>query len=235
MRTRRSFLHGGVLAALSCAVTAPPGDDRHGLRARPGAVTTTPLTPGRISTIVGATLVDAYLPATRRPGPVPCFLFLHGARRNVPAYVQALQPALDETGVLMVAPHANGNTWDLLLDGYGQDVVGIDGVLRWLFARVEVDPRRMCLAGFSDGATYTLALGRANGDLFPRLAAFSPGGLLQTPVTGKPAVHVVHGTNDEVLPFAVSRDVIVPTLRSDGYPVTFESFSGGHGLPVELA
>ncbi|MBL8961990.1 MAG: phospholipase, partial [Gemmatimonadetes bacterium] len=47
--------------------------------------------------------------------------------------------------------------------------------------------------------------------------------------------HVVHGTNDEVLPFAVSRDVIVPTLRSDGYPVTFESFSGGHGLPVELA
>jgi phospholipase/carboxylesterase len=235
MLTRRSFLHGGALAAISCAVTGPQRDERHKLRARPGAVTATPLTPGRISTIVGATLLDAYLPATRRPGPIPCFVFLHGALRNVPAYVRALQPALDDTGVLMVAPHANGNTWDLLVGEYGQDVTGIDTVLRWLFARVEVDPKRLCLAGFSDGATYTLALGRANGDLFTRLAAFSPGGLLPTPAVGKPPVHVVHGTNDDVLPYAVSRDVIVPTLRAEGYQVSFESFNGGHGVSVELA
>lgn len=235
MLTRRSFLHGGALAAISCAVTEPQRDDRHRLRARPGAVTATPLTPGRLSTIVGATLVDGYLPPARRPGPIPCFVFLHGALRNVPAYVRALQPALDETGVLMVAPHANGNTWDLLMEGYGQDVLGIDAILRWLFARVEVDPNRVCLAGFSDGATYTLALGRANGDLFTRLAAFSPGGLLQTPVVGKPPVHVVHGTTDDVLPYAHARDVIVPTLRADGYQVSFESFDGGHGVPVGLA
>lgn len=235
MLTRRSFLHGTLLSAASCAVTGPQRANGHRLRARPGAVTAAALTPGRISSVVGATLFDGYLPATRRPGPVPCFVFLHGASRNVPAYVQALQPALDETGVLLVAPHANQNTWDLVTDAYGQDVIGIDAVLNWFFARVEVDVNRVCLAGFSDGATYTLALGRANGDLFSRLAAFSPGGLLQTPVVGKPPVHVVHGTADNILPYAISRDEIVPTLRASGYQVTFESFAGGHGVPVELA
>lgn len=235
MINRRTFLHGGLLAVASCAVTGPQPGGRHRLRARPGVVTETPLDPGRFGTVVGATVVDGYLPISTRSGPIPCFVFLHGALRNVPAYVQALRPALDQTGVLMVAPHANDNTWDLLYGGYGQDVTGIDAVLSWVFKRVHVDPARVCLAGFSDGATYTLALGRANGDLFTRLAAFSPGGLLDTPVTGRPPVHVVHGTTDEILPYSVSRDVVVPRLRAEGYPVTFQSFDGGHGVPVSIA
>jgi poly(3-hydroxybutyrate) depolymerase len=38
-----------------------------------------------------------------------------------------------------------------------------------------VDPQRICVSGFSDGASYALSLGLANGDLFTHVAAFSPG------------------------------------------------------------
>ena len=40
----------------------------------------------------------------------------------------------------------------------------------------------MCASGFSDGASYALSLGAANGDLFTHIAAFSPG-FMRPPVS----------------------------------------------------
>jgi phospholipase/carboxylesterase len=118
---------------------------------------------------------------------------------------------------------------------FGPDVRGIDAALAWAFGVVPADPAKLTLAGFSDGATYTLGLGRANGDLFSRLVAFSPGFLMDVTEVQRPGIVVSHGTQDSVLPYASSRDVIVPTLRSRGYGVEFHSFDGGHAVHVEVA
>jgi predicted esterase len=66
--------------------------------------------------------------------------------------------------------------------------------------------------------------------------AYSPGFVQASdPIVGKPLIYVSHGTNDEVLPVRLSRDQIVPTLRGEGYDVTYEEFDGGHAVPAEIS
>ena len=51
----------------------------------------------------------------------------------------------------------------------------MDQAVHHVFERYSIDPGRIGLAGFSDGASYALSLGVANGDLFTHIMAFSPG------------------------------------------------------------
>ncbi len=44
-----------------------------------------------------------------------------------------------------------------------------------------------------------------------------------------------HGTRDPVLPVTISRDGIVPSLRSGGYDVTYQEFDGGHEVPSAIS
>ena len=109
--------------------------------------------------------------------------------------------ALAETaGVVTLAPDSRYRTWDAVLEDFGPDVGFIDAALTWTFHRVNVDPARLTIAGFSDGASYALALGLTNGTLFRRVIAFSPGFLYARSTQGKPPVYVAHGTSDPVLP-----------------------------------
>ncbi len=91
------------------------------------------------------------------------------------------------------------------------------------------------IAGFSDGASYALSLGRANGDFVHRVAAFSPGILDDVPTVGKPPILFSHGLADPVLPYEQTSLVFVPELRSQGYEVILETFDGGHSIPGALA
>jgi predicted esterase len=104
-----------------------------------------------------------------------------------------------------------------------------------VFSRVDVDPARIAIGGFSDGASYALSLGLANGDLFPRVVACSPGFVMQAPAAGRPRFFVSHGTSDQILPIDQCSRVIVPRLRSMGYDVTFREFEGRHELPPAIA
>ena len=47
--------------------------------------------------------------------------------------------------------------------------------LEQVFARHAVDAGHLAIGGFSDGASYALGLGLANGDFFRDVLAFSPG------------------------------------------------------------
>jgi predicted esterase len=98
-----------------------------------------------------------------------------------------------------------------------------------------VDPARVAIGGFSDGATYALSLGLVNGDLFPKVVAFSPGFVVEGPVHGKPEFFVSHGTSDPILPIDQCSRIIVPALRKRGYDVTFREFDGGHEVPESVA
>ena len=67
-----------------------------------------------------------------------------------------------------------------------------------------------------------------NGDLFPRVVAFSPGFVVEGTAHGKPRLFISHGTADPILPIDRCSRVIVPALRARGYDVTFREFDGGH-------
>jgi predicted esterase len=234
---RRDFLQlvGGSLVVGGCTeIGASIGTGNARLKARPAATTTT-LPAGLMRDNHGADVV-AYLPdSAKARAQVPVFIFLHGANRGVESFVEAFRPLCDTAGVMLLAPYAYGQTWDAIHGAFDVDVAALDAVLTWAFATVNVDPARLTLSGFSDGATYGLSLGRANGDLFTRLVGFSPGYLLNVEERSRPPIVISHGDQDAVLPFANTRDSIVPTLRSHGYTVEFIPFAGPHAVPLSVA
>jgi len=145
-------------------------------------------------------------------------------------------PAGFRRGMVLLIPDSRGNTWDVMLSGFGPDVAFIDRALRFTFDRCRIDPARVALGGFSDGASYALSLGVSNGDLFTHLVAYSPGFMhTENPIVGLPRVFVSHGTSDPILSVTASRDDIVPTLRGAGYDVTYTEFAGGHTVPAEIS
>jgi phospholipase/carboxylesterase len=111
----------------------------------------------------------------------------------------------------------------------------IDQALDLVFLRYAVDPTRVVAEGFSDGASYALALGLLNGDLFTHVMAFSPGFLTQGARRGRPRLFVSHGIHDNVLPIDLCSGTIVKELRGDQYDVRYTEFDGGHGVPDEIA
>jgi phospholipase/carboxylesterase len=167
--------------------------------------------------------------------PMPLLVVLHGAGGDADNWTS--YPDRAETrGMILLAPDSRLATWDVRFGGFGPDVAFIDRALQHTFERCNVDPRRIALAGFSDGASYALSLGVSNGDLFTHLIGYSPGFLQPgDQIVGKPPVYISHGTFDNILPVSASRDVIVPALRNDGYDVEYSEFDGGHEVPAEVS
>lgn len=75
-----------------------------------------------------------------------------------------------------------------------------DEALAHTFEHYTVDPSRVAIGGFSDGASYALSLGLGNGDLFRHIIAFSPGFAVPPRQLGSPRIFMSHGTKDRVLP-----------------------------------
>ena len=162
-----------------------------------------------------------------RDAPTALLVFLHGASRAVDVFVDAHRTAADAAGVIVLFPFSASSTWDAIRGTFSTDVVILDAALDWTFHRWTIDPGRIVMSGFSDGATYSLGIGRANGDLFSRVVAYSPGRLLDVPAIGRPPILITHGTADTVLPVSASRG-IVRELGWDGYEVDYREFEGGH-------
>jgi phospholipase/carboxylesterase len=244
--TRRRFvglgLAGAVTAAagtaalgqLAEAAGAAPGSDAR-LKARPGkpakkaeiGIHDLGLAKGRDGVLC---VPKGYTPAK----PVPLIIFLHGALGRFKEYNQLCDFAA-EYGIAVAQPDSRtASTWDLVLGGFGPDIVFLDRVLEHTFERVAIDPKRIALAGFSDGASYALSVGLTNGDLFSEVFAFSPGFMAPPSRKGKPKVYITHGTQDTILPVEGSRDRLVPQLRQWGHEVHYQEFTGGHGIPGDL-
>jgi predicted esterase len=103
------------------------------------------------------------------------------------------------------------------------------------FTRCAINRSRIAIGGFSDGASYALSLGLANGDLFNNIVAFSPGYIVRAPGRGRPSLFIAHGSNDPVLPIATTSRIFIASLRKNGYNVDFREFSGGHNVPSAVA
>ena len=166
------------------------------------------------------------------PGPRPLLVFCHGAGGTSAQSLAAVGDLATARGVLVLATTSADSTWDLLAGGLGRDVAVLDAALERVFAAQPVS--RVAIGGFSDGASYALSLGLANGDLFDAVLAFSPGFLAPPSVHGRPAVWISHGRQDRVLPVDRCGRRVARHLRSAGYDVTYEEFDGGHVMPDEL-
>ena len=173
-----------------------------------------------------------FVPAAYAPErPVPLILTFHGAGGNAQRTINYLIPVADAAGIVVLAPDSRGQTWDIMLGDYGPDVAFIDRALKQTFARYAIQPERVVISGFSDGASYALSLGLMNGDLFPQIIAFSPGFMALAGPVGEPRIFISHGTEDAVLPIERCSRRLVPQLEDAGYDVTYHEFNGPHTVP----
>ena len=235
MKLRLAALLGLVLGASALADT-PTTIHAPLLKARPSAAG--PLLSAGETPLVNRAV--AYRPGSAAAGPLPLIVLLHGAGGYPPGFLQKMEPVADRLGVILLAPHSVGQTWDLVANmevgdepWRGPDARRIDQALADLFGRTAVDPSRVVLLGFSDGASYALSLGLSNPRLFTAVIALSPG-MLAEPARVNPAqrIFIAHGRQDPVLPFAATSDV-ADGLRRDGANVRFRPFEGGHQIDPE--
>lgn len=206
------------------------------LLARPDAAPTRPNTPGTRPLGLGEgrdglLVVPALAPANG----LPLLVWLHGAGGKAGNVIGLLETQARAAGVALLVPESRGVTWDIILGGYGPDVAFLDVALHQVFAELPLDSKRVAIGGFSDGASYALSLGLANGDLFRWVLAFSPGVAIPPAKQGKPRIYISHGTEDTVLPIARCSRRIVPRLLDAGYEVRYDEFEGGHMVPGKIA
>lgn len=247
---RRNFCTtaGGAVASLALSTACRrssanlPNDGRLNARPRaPGNPSNNP-SPLGSSTVGRQTYLgldrdrDAILqlPKSTTNSPLPLLLFLHGATQSADDMFWYLDSAPDETGVAILAPNARDTTWDAITDSFGHDVDFINRALQRVFDTVAIDTARIAIGGFSDGATYAISLGLRNGDLFKRVAAFSPGFVIDSATQGKPRVFISHGTRDHILPIDRCGRRVAADLKTRGYEVTFREFAGDHEIPGDV-
>jgi phospholipase/carboxylesterase len=176
-----------------------------------------------------------YVPANAAADkPAPLAVLLHGATMRA-AFARRFKPLADEFGVILLSIDSRSITWDAIQGQLGPDVAFLDRALQHTFAHCAIDAKRIAIGGFSDGASYGLTLGLANGDLFTHVLAFSPGFMVPPSRAGRPRIFISHGTQDRILPIAQTSQRIVPGLKRDGYTVRYEEFDGPHTVPPEIA
>jgi predicted esterase len=168
--------------------------------------------------------------------PMALVLLLHGAGGHAHDGLRVLLHLAEQNNLILVAPASHGSTWDIISSGsYGRDRDLADRALEHVFGTYAVDERHLGIGGFSDGASYALSLGLANGDLFTHVLAFSPGFVGPVTPIGRPAVFISHGRADAVLPIDPCSRTIVPRLRRAGYQVCYDEFDGPHVIPPDVA
>jgi phospholipase/carboxylesterase len=241
MLTRRRFgtVTGRAIAGLALGggcrglASTYPSDGR--LTARPRANVATSAAVERPLRLDPDRDAILRLPPKAGDAPLPLLMLLHGAGGSGAAILRRLDAAPDGAGVAVLAPDSRDSTWDAIGGRFGADVQFINRALQRVFETVAIDPDRIGVGGFSDGATYALSLGIVNGDLFTRVVAFSPGFVVDGAPHGRPRFFISHGTNDSILPIDQCSRRIVPALQKRGYEVTFREFHGGHEVPAAIA
>lgn len=203
---------------IGARVSAPKGTVVQGI--------TSPYNEGQQEAII-------YVPTSYKPSvQAPLVLMLHGEGAVPSTALSLFQPYADAMGLVILAADSAGTTWDTLdLGYYGPDVEFINNALVATFNEVNVDPLRVSVGGFSDGASYALTVGLTNGDLFSRVIAFSPVSLPPYSPKGMPKFFMSQGLSDPVIDPADGGRFLSQKLITAGYAVDYQEFAGGHEVP----
>lgn len=227
---------GGLLSLCSTGcrqiLADMPNDGR--LSARPGK-TNRSTTTGDVSIDLDSRHAVLRLPASNNGKPLPLLVFLHGAGQSIEDMLEYLGTTPSDANVAVLLPKSRTETWDAVRSTFAADVTFLNSALAKVFETEAIDSSRVAVGGFSDGATYALSLGLINGDLFRKVIAFSPGGIINGTANGKPQFFISHGTDDRILPIDRCGRQVVAQLRKLNYEVTFKEFDGGHQVIPEIA
>ena len=161
-------------------------------------------------------------------------VLFHGAGANAADILPLLADVPARGPTIVIAPDSVASSWDLVHGRIGPDIRRLDSALELVLDHIPIARERTAVAGFSDGASYALSVGLANGELFPNIIAFSPGFASPPRIVGEPRIFISHGTGDRVLPIDRCSRVIVPRLRGAAYAVEYNEFEGGHAVPEPM-
>jgi phospholipase/carboxylesterase len=215
--------------------SARPGDAQ--LRSRLGA---SPTSPDLASGVHAVAELFGDMPAGPEAllfvppsiGPAsPLLVFFHGAGGAAGTSLPLVRAAAEQHGCLVLLPTSVGRTWDFIVDEWGPDVGRLDAALQAVLDHFAVS--RIAFGGFSDGASYALSIGLANGGLARTLLAFSPGFAAPPARVGRPRIWISHGTEDAVLPIDRCARPLVRSLTGADYEVHYQEFAGAHVVPPD--
>jgi phospholipase/carboxylesterase len=217
----------GLAATFSCA----------GAQSREGTLTFTPRAPvvqiqAGLQPLGLGTERDGFLfvPRGNAAGHAqPLLILLHGATQRARLF-ERMTPAADSAGVVILAPDSREMTWDAIRGRFGADVAFLQRAIGRAFDRAHIDPCRVVIGGFSDGATYGLSLGIRNAHALQGVVAFSPGFVIPAREAQQLPVFIRHGTEDRILPIDRTSRRILAALRDAGFTVDYEEFSGPHTI-----
>lgn len=234
-----------LVALLALPVPAPAATPSGRLETpAPAAPPAAPDRRSGVLTLAGGAF--AYLPKGNDGTPRPLLIAFHGAGGSPQGVLEAFRDDADRDRFVLMIPTARGANWDLIEDllgrygiemnvrpRYGRDLDALDSALADLFARVAIDPARIGMMGFSNGATYALNVGATNPALVRTIVAFSPGPAYLNRVDPSQRIFISHGREDPDLSYSATRSVVA-WLRSRKAAVHFEPFDGKHIVPREV-
>ncbi|KQP59133.1 esterase [Methylobacterium sp. Leaf399] len=160
--------------------------------------------------------------------PTPLVVLFHGGGGSAEKILPMLEAHALANGFLLLAPQSLFPTWDLVIGGHGPDRERLDTALAAVASRYLLDPTRLAFAGHSDGGSYALSMGLANGDLVTRLVASSAGFLSVHLQMGAPRIFLSHGTQDTQIPIDRSARFHKSKLEQAGYDLTYVEYDGPH-------
>jgi phospholipase/carboxylesterase len=177
-----------------------------------------------------------YVPKYYNPNTPAAFaVMLHGSGGIAAHGLSYLQEYADQQNLILLATASQDYTWDIIAgNSFDRDVIFLDHTLQFVFEQYAIDPERIAIGGFSDGASYALCMGLTNGDLFKYIIAFSPGFFYVIDNNGEPAVFISHGIHDRILPINSCSRRIVPQLKKRELQVLYHEFDGEHEMPANI-
>ena len=182
----------------------------------------------------------------------PTLVLLHGRGTNA-GDLLPLAPELGGDDWLAIAPQAPyelqgalglGYAWYHFKQtgqpkqpGFDQVLVRLDAFLDAVVAGYPVDPARVFLLGFSQGAVVSLAAGLRRPDRVAGIVALS--GYLAESIhltdeagAGGPPVFMGHGSLDDLIPVEAGRQAR-EWLAAHGVPVSYHEYPAGHTITAE--
>jgi pimeloyl-ACP methyl ester carboxylesterase len=161
---------------------------------------------------------------------------LHGAGFTGEAYLDRWKPRLGDDYILACPTYGMGAWWNRSAEEL------VLATMRTVWSRYRIDRNRVFLTGMSNGGIGAWIIGMHHADLFAGLAPMASGiddvlypflsNLRTTPV------YMIHGSQDEVMPVRLSRE-LAAELTKLGYEFVYREhdrthpMAGGHFFPRE--
>lgn len=128
----------------------------------------------------------------------PLLVMFHAAGADAHQSIDLVRAYADKTRTIVLAPESQSSTWDQLEGEFGEDVMLLDEALSDVFSLYRVDTAHLAVGGIEDGASYAIAVGMKNPQLFSHVISFSEGSAQPNAAGNKPKMFASQGNPAEI-------------------------------------